>query len=389
MKKSIVIFLVLSMLLTGCENNSVDTQTAIGKEVQWEDFVRQHEPLKLAEIYYLHGNFINSPEFPPVIKPFEVYENMGKYLIVDLRSPEAYESGHINGAYNVPKDKVLDFLKNKQKASAYDKVVFVCYSGQTASYVTGITRFSGFDNTYALLFGMAGWNKDFSAPLMKGFGDRYPEIIEKGTYGEGIEKNEEFKFLQNPDLKKLPELPDLPPGILISNQADSNLKLKRPEFLLKIDEFAPWLKTNPDNLYPVFYIDKKKFYEAHVKGSAQFTPRKDLSLDARLTDLPLNKNIVLYCKTGHTGGNAAAYLRMLGYDAKNLIFGAGSFMYSLWKEKGWMPDLNIWINEFPYIEGKQRLSVKLNSLPKTPVKKKTPQIQVPKRKKKEVSGGCG
>ncbi len=385
MKKLLILFIII--LFAGCKNKSL-VEPKYGASFDVESYLRDLKYPHLAEIYYKHGNFINTKHFPPIIQPKEVYAHLNDYLIIDLRSLDAYIDGHINGAYHVDKHKVLDFLKNKEKASAYDKVVFVCYSGQTASYVTGITRYAGFDNTYAMMFGMAGWNKNFADPLLKGFGDRYPEMIEKAAYETGV-TNGHGATTKHFDLSKLPELPAQLPSILIEKQAGKLLGLKRPEFLLKADEFFPDLKANPDKYYTIFYMDKAKFYEAHIRGSHQFTPRKDLSLDGRLTEIPTRKPVLIYCKTGHTGGNAAAYLGMIGYDAKNLIFGVGSFMYSLWKEKGWMPDINVWINDYPFISGRKRLSGTIRNF--QPDKKKATPVVKPatKRKKKAVSAGCG
>jgi len=389
MKKIVyIVWAIVIFSLPGCKRTLIKKEL-YGRQVDMENFVRERETKHLAEIYYEHGNFINSPAFPPVISPAEVYKHLNDWLIIDLRSQEAYEAGHINGAYRVDKKDVLDFLKTKEKAAAYDKVIFVCYSGQTASYVTGVTRFAGFDNTYAMLFGMAGWNEQFADPVKKGFGDRYPEMLEKGTYESGIPEGSEHELLHAKiDISKLPPLPKTSPSILLDNRAHKLLSLERPAFLLKDEEYFPALKRNLDTFYSVFYIDKAKYYVAHVKGSHQFTPRKDLSLDARLTELPVDKPVVIYCKTGHTGGHTAAYLGMMGYDAKNLIFGAAGFMYSLWKEKGWLPDVSYYIHNFPVIEGKKRFSGNAAAL--KPVKKKAPvKIAVPKRKKKEVTGGCG
>ncbi len=112
-----------------------------------------------------------------------------------------------------------------------------------------------------------------------------------------------------------------------------------------------------------------------------------MSLDARLTEIPAGKPVTIYCKSGHTGGNATAYLNMLGYNAHNLMFGAGGFMYSLWKAKEWMGNINNVINDFPVVEGKKRTNNKVVAL--TPKKTAAPKTPIKKRKKKEVSGGCG
>ena len=389
MKNLTYIFIVFLMLMSSCKSKNYQGEP-VGKEANIENLLRQSPPKHLAQIYYEHGNFINSPSFPPIVQAPAVLENLNDWLIIDVRGPEAYEAGHINGAYNVPKDKVLDFLKTTKKAAAYPKVVIVCYTGQTASYVTGITRFAGYDNTYAMLFGMAAWNSQFSDPLKKGFGDRYQEMVVKGEDPETkIMRNEEEAGLKEHkiDLSKLPELPKKLPSILISERAHQLLKQERKQFLLKADEFFPQIKQDIHKFYSIYYIPKPKYLAGHIKGSVQFTPRKDLSLDARLTDIPKDKPVLIYCKTGHTGGNATAYLDMLGYKGHNLIFGSQSFMHSLWKEKGWIPDVSAYINDFPVVEGKKRTSAKIVAM--APKKVSAPSKPIVKHKKKEVSGGCG
>ncbi len=387
-KYSILLFLVLGFI--SCKTKEY-TGKPVGKSVNFDDFLKTKKSKTLAEIYFEHGNFINSQQFPPVINAADVLEHTKDWLIIDIRKPDAYEAGHINGAYNVPKDKVIEFLKNKQKAAAYEKVVIVCYSGQMASYVTGITRYAGFDNTYVMLFGMAAWNSQFSDILKKGFGDRYQDMIVKGTDKEGAilpETTHENIGNHKIDLSKLPKLPDMLPSKLIASRSQELLKQGRKEFLLKADEYFPEIKKDLNAYYSIYYMNKPKYYEAHIKGSVQFTPRKDLSLDARLTEIPADKPVLIYCKTGHTGGNATAYLNMLGYKGHNLMFGTQSFMHSLWKQKGWMPDVSALINDFPVVTGKKRTNDKVvASVTKTKVK--TPVKPLVKHKKKEVTGGCG
>jgi rhodanese-related sulfurtransferase len=389
MKNTVYILLSFIVLLSSCKSKEYKGKP-VGKEANIEDLLRKSEPKHLAQIYFEHGNFINSPTFPPIVQAPAVLENLDNWLVIDVRSPEAYEAGHINGAYNVPKDQVLDFLKTTQKAAAYPKVVIVCYTGQTASYVTGITRFAGYDNTYAMLFGMAAWNSQFSDPLKKGFGDRYQDMIVKGEDPDAkiLHHGEEHGIKEHKiDVAKLPQLPKKLPSLLISERAHQLLKQDRKNFMLKADEFFPQIKEDIHKFYSIYYIPKPKYLAGHIKGSVQFTPRKDLSLDGRLTDIPKDKPVLIYCKTGHTGGNATAYLDMIGYKGHNLIFGAQSFMHSLWKEKGWIPDVSAYINDFPLVEGKKRTSAKIVAL--APKKAKSPSKPIVKRKKKEVSGGCG
>ena len=48
----------------------------------------------------------------------------------------------------------------------YNKVILVCYTGQTTSYSAAILQLLGYNNIYVLEWGMCGWNKKFSEKLM-------------------------------------------------------------------------------------------------------------------------------------------------------------------------------------------------------------------------------
>jgi len=358
--KYILMFLTL-VLISACREIDFLSGPVGKKDVDFNQFITEKEQEPLAQIYYQHGNFINSKQFPPIVNASDVLDNLNNWLLIDIRKADAYEAGHINGAYNVSKDKVLDFIKNKQRASAYSKVAFICYTGQMASYVTGITRFSGFDNTYVMLFGMAGWNNQFSASLKTGYGTKYQDMIVKSTHKTATIVNQheaEPGAHKTIDHSKLPKLPQKAPTVLMDEQAQKLLSQDRKAFLLKADEFFPDYKENSDKYLPLFYMSKDKYYVAHIKGAVFYQSKKDLSLDAKLADLPIDKDIVVYCKTGHTGGNAVAYLNMLGYQAKNLMFGSSSFMYDLWKKEGWNTDVSNLINDFPIISGEKRTNNK-------------------------------
>ena len=58
----------------------------------------------------------------------------------------------------------------------------------------------------------------------------------------------------------------------------------------------------------------------HIEGAINI-PWKSIADDASLAMLPMDKPIVVYCYTGHTGQVAATVLRALGYDVQNLKFG--------------------------------------------------------------------
>jgi rhodanese-related sulfurtransferase len=59
-----------------------------------------------------------------------------------------------------------------------------------------------------------------------------------------------------------------------------------------------------------------------------------MKLSADLKTLPTDKTIVVYCYTGQTSANLAAYLRLVGYDAKSLKFGTNGMIFNKMEEAG-------------------------------------------------------
>ena len=69
----------------------------------------------------------------------------------------------------------------------------------------------------------------------------------------------------------------------------------------------------------------------HPKGAYlynAFPPYNDLRSTSDLQTLPTNKTIVLYSFTGERSAAAVAYLKLLGYNAKSILYGAQNIFYS-------------------------------------------------------------
>ncbi|MFO7742052.1 MAG: rhodanese-like domain-containing protein, partial [Anaerolineae bacterium] len=68
-------------------------------------------------------------------------------------------------------------------------------------------------------------------------------------------------------------------------------------------------------------VRAREHYElGHVPGAYNIPWRK-IASDANLAYLPTDREIVVYCYTGHTGQVATTILNVLGYDVTNLKFG--------------------------------------------------------------------
>lgn len=86
-------------------------------------------------------------------------------VVLDTRAAEDYAAGHVPGAINV-NIKEMFTAANLAKLPKDKQIVSYCYSGQTASQVTGALRLLGYD-AYNMQFGMASWAivNDKSTPV--------------------------------------------------------------------------------------------------------------------------------------------------------------------------------------------------------------------------------
>jgi rhodanese-related sulfurtransferase len=86
-------------------------------------------------------------------------------LVIDVRKPEEYESGHIVNARNVPLDRMQkgEDSVHKQKGKI---LLAVCADGSSSGRAAGHLRKAGYENAFSLKGGIAGWRAD-NLPLVK------------------------------------------------------------------------------------------------------------------------------------------------------------------------------------------------------------------------------
>ena len=66
------------------------------------------------------------------------------------------------------------------------------------------------------------------------------------------------------------------------------------------------------------------YVKGHIPGAINIY-WEDVAKEKNLAKLPKDRQIVVYCYTGHTGSQITALLNILGYDAINLKFGMSSW----------------------------------------------------------------
>jgi rhodanese-related sulfurtransferase len=333
--------LSISLLFVGCRNNPDNKQLTNNDLQKQEQKTTQKvdEFSKLVNYLETNGDFINSPYVPALIGADKVKENLDnpRFLVLDIRKPQDFEEAHIKSAENVKFYDLINYFENEISPQDYDKIVLVCYSGQTASYGAGILNLLGYDNVYAMKFGMSSWDlKNAKKAWLKNISDKY---VDK------LETRENTK--RAPGQYPVVYTGEKEPKDILLKQAQKALDDPFKSRLISADEVF----NNPDKYYIINYWPKEKYLAGHIPGAVQYTPKKTLSTKTYLNTLPVDKPIVVYCYTGQHASFVTSFLNILGYDARILKYGANSFMHKKLLEKKWHPFTKKAIHNYPVVKG--------------------------------------
>jgi len=283
-------------------------------------------------------NFINSPDAPALIPASEVKQNIKntKYHIIDIRSESWFEYGHMKNASNVQPADLLTYFENSIVPADYDKIVLVCYSGQSAAYYTGLLRIAGYDNTYSMNWGMSSWRVDFAEnSWLKNTSSDYTQKLETSANVKAANGS----------------LPVLETGqseaeAILRTRLETAFATPYKESIVKsADAFE-----NPDNYYIIDYDTEDRYSKGHIPHAVQYQPNGSLTSAADLYSLPIDKQVLVYGATGQETAYVVAYLNILGYKAGNLAYGSNSFMHKTLKDNGWEAFTKKNVNMYPVVE---------------------------------------
>ncbi len=288
------------------------------------------------------GDYVNSRQYPSMIKPATVYEELDlNNLVIDIRNAESFGKGHIKGAVNVGMTDLLYFFENDIIPFKYNKIIIACNGGQRSSYSTNLLRLLGYGNVYSMRWGMAGWHSDFSGYLgEKYLSSEYQDILVS-------ESPERPASINQPQLES-----NATTGEEILRERVAELLSTPPsEIFIK----TPELFENPDKYFLINFERKDKYESGHIPGAHRYKQQGTLGIPSVMGTLPTDKTIVLYCGTGMSSAFAAAYLRLFGYNARSLSYGTNSFMYQkMLDEKealSWQPFTDDIPGGYSYVKG--------------------------------------
>ena len=304
------------------------------------------------------GDYINTGA-PSLINADELYQNKSGYLIIDLRSSELFSAGHIEGAVNTGNNSLLEFLNGKSPDHQI-KAVLVSQNGQSSSYYTCLLRLYGYTNIYSLNFGMASWNNDFAGDWQ----DHLKTLPVTGTFTDSL--------FQKAEVSALPKINVGGTGTKLEDNIKSRIAglisegfIKDTNYIGVEDLFNGGIEEfSPDDYYLACYgngrLYNSPFFEGpqpgrgHPPFSVFYEEKLDLRSGSYLQTMPAGKVIAVYSYSGQLSAFVIAYLRLLGYNAKTVLYGANNIFYSrmAWdpylNENAFTPDK---IMNYPYVTG--------------------------------------
>lgn len=274
----------------------------------------------------LGKDYVNT-DLPSIMSATDVktLNETGQVYIMDIRSAADFALGHIANAHNVAVADVLTHIKGVD-LTPYTKVAIVCYTGQTAGFVASILRLMGYEKVFSMKWGMCSWHTDFA----KIWNDA---VAAGNAYASQFTATATAKAAAG----------TMP--VLTTGQTTGQAILEARVATVLAEGFTPGTVSNKtvfDNLatyYIVNYWPADQYADpGHIPGATQYTPKADMKLSTFLKTLPINKPIAVYCYTGQISAFLSAYLRLLGYDAKSLLYGTNGMIYDKMVEKG----MTIW-----------------------------------------------
>ncbi|MBE6907713.1 rhodanese-like domain-containing protein [Marasmitruncus massiliensis] len=218
-------------------------------------------------------------------------------FVLDVRQPDAYAEGHIKGAVNMPFGPAV---AEGLSLIPDDKQVYVyCYTGQTASQVTALLNVAG----------------KFAANVQLGFDN-------------GISKAEGYeKYIDKEAVPVPTDTYDVDPAIQEAitkyfSDVEAAKGTAFANFNFKADSLKEVLDAEDDS----YFVYSIRSAEDYAKGHIPTAVNNPFGqgMQAKFSELPTDKTIIVQCYTGQTSSQTTAILRLLGYNAYSLHGGMGS-----------------------------------------------------------------
>lgn len=306
LKFAILLLFIPAFVLTSCKDDTDDPAPERTTDVEFQTLKDHLVASNLDLTNIIADGWITTAT--------NVNDNLSTYYVIDIRSAEQYNAGHIDGAVNSSLSNLLT-----EAANAGDKkIVVVCVTGQTAGHAVCALRLSGYADAQVLKWGMCGWTSNVTT-----WGDNVDDIAGASPSWVTTDILDQTTEFDDPD---------------ITEQGDgATILTARVSALLTVGFQAVDASTvlgTPGNYYINNFWDAADVTKyGHISGAYRIKP---LTLEnGEYMHLDPSKDIVTYCWTGQTSSMVTAYLYVLGYDALSLKFGANKMIHTTLEGHKW------------------------------------------------------
>ena len=345
----LLLVLVASLAACGGDGNKNDDpvdvlggdDTVEGDVLEGDDALPEDVAVEATEFELLAsylegevGDYVNTAA-PKIVAAADVMgDGLETWTIIDVRTGDKYgpdendvwqkaangitdyDDGHIEGAYMVALGDIPTWAA--ANLTGDEKILVACYTGHDAGHATLILNLLGY-NAHSLKFGMSGWHKDFD--LWSGhLGSDYVDSFIKDA---------------SPARPEAGAYPALETGM---ETAEEILAARIAYLLENGPAYMNWsdLMAAPEDYFVINYWSEEDYLGmGHFDGAYQYTPKASLGTATELATLPTDKAIAVYCYSGQTGSQIAAYLTILGYEAYDVKFGTNAVIYDSMTSHKW------------------------------------------------------
>lgn len=266
----------------------------------------------------------------------------GEVTLLDVRQPEEYEAGHLEGSFNVP---IRELGQNLALLPDLDAtIVVICKGGARAALAGASLQILGYSDVKILAGGYDAW-----------VGAEMPTTTEAYAVEAGTAPEIDADLYAAVDAY----LSGLPEGYgLVSSQNLAAELVDNPPLLIDVRSDDEW--------NTVGYIDGAQ----HIWINNFISSQSEWPADK---DAP----IVVYCSGGYRGGIAAVMLNLMGYtNVRNLSGGLNA-----WLASG-MPVVGAAVTEAPELDLVTVISDYVAAMPETFNAVRTADL------KTEIDGGA-
>lgn len=259
----------------------------------------------------------------------------GALFVVDTREPADFAKGHIPGAVNIPLQSLPQVLIDNTSGIPKDKEVVVASywgnDGNMASLLINIYRITdpanpgSFPKSTSMFGGMTAWS--FSRLLVPSK-TRFDDALGVVT----VQKATETTVHAGVDQAAFPAFNAFTENNVVNKilvRAKSYLNSVPTQFDLQI-----YPKALADNLEDgntandpqVISVRSAAHYVGgHIPGAINIPYQSVANLATYTKFVNPSKPLAIYCYTGHTGSLSAMALGILGYNAKDILWGVNGW----------------------------------------------------------------